>query len=195
MEPWPCLDLPFPGCRGWSSYVLVLGPMWSRNVPGAPTLKRKPQQPPMGHPCPQHQPVMCATAALPTPDQASLGDGCCPSWRQCKTGVKREDAGTGGPWTPCGQETSPATLHPPPPYGKPQQQVNCAVWDTQEGSTQRKNSTQGLDAWSIGSERCLKPDSNWKPAVPPTFLKRKILLGGRRGSWNSLELSYQRVAG
>ena len=42
------------------------------------------------------------------------------------------------------------------------------------------------------SNRCLKLDSNCRPANPPTFM---ILLGGKRGSWCNLELSWQRVTG
>ena len=41
-------------------------------------------------------------------------------------------------------------------------------------------------------ERCLKLDNDWKPAKPPTFM---ILLGGKRGSWCNLELSWKRLTG
>ena len=49
-----------------------------------------------------------------------------------------------------------------------------------------------VEAWGIDSERCLELDSDWRPAKPPTFT---MLLGGRRGSWYNLELSWQRVTG
>ena len=48
-----------------------------------------------------------------------------------------------------------------------------------------------MEAWGIDSKWCLKPDSDWRPAKSPTFM---VLWGGKKGFWNNLELSWQRVA-
>ena len=49
-----------------------------------------------------------------------------------------------------------------------------------------------VEAWGTDSKRCLKLDSDYRSAKPPVFM---ILLGGKRGSWHNLELSWQWVTG
>ena len=56
----------------------------------------------------------------------------------------------------------------------------------------RGQHTESRTPGHTDAKRCLKPDSDWRPAKSSTFT---ILLGRRRGSWSDLELSWQRLAG